>query len=113
MKQSLISAAVISVLGLTAGAADAAGVTHLTIKDVGSNTSNATGSYSSAQDGYSGAFQFISAYIGKGSYAGASTFSGDTGAGAVLGGGAANPTGSFTTGFLFSGAPFVPQVGCR
>lgn len=106
MKKSLISSAVVAALGLTVGVAEAASVTGLVIQDVGSNTANGAGNYSSTQDGVSGAFKF--APINVVSYAGASQFTGDVGTGTMLGNGAANPTGSFTTGFIFSGAPFVP-----
>jgi hypothetical protein len=106
MNKSLVSSAIVAALGLTATAVNAASVTGLTIRDVGSNTANAAGNFSSTLDGRSGAFKF--APINVVSYAGASLFSGDVGTGTLLGGGAANPTGSFTTGFLFSSAPFVP-----
>jgi hypothetical protein len=108
MKKSVLNTAVIAALGLTAGAANAVSVTGLTIRDVGSNTANAAGAYSSTLDGISGAFKF--AVINVVTYTGASQFTGDVGTGTVLGGGAANATGSFSTGFLFSGAPFVPYT---
>jgi len=57
MKRTVISSAVIAALGVSAGVADAAQVTHLTIMDVGSNTADAPGNYSSALDGVSGAFK--------------------------------------------------------
>lgn len=106
MNKSVISSAVVAALGVTAGVANAASVTGLTIRDVGSNTANAAGSYSSTLDGVSGAFRFKP--INLVNYAGASQFTGDVGSGVVLGGGSANSTGSFSTGFIYSSAPFVP-----
>ena len=114
MKKSAISTAIVSVMGLGAslvsGAASATSVTGLTIMDVGSNTANAVGTYSSTLDGISGAFRFNNKYINVSSYAGTSGFTGDAGTGTMLGGGAANATGSFSTGFIFSSAPFVPYT---
>lgn len=43
-------------------------------------------------------------------YQGASFFTGGGTNGALLGGGAANPTGSFTTGFTLSASPFLPYT---
>jgi hypothetical protein len=108
MKQSIMSSAVVAALGVTAGVANAASVTGLTIKDVGSNSANAANSYSSTLDGRAGAFKF--GPINLTNYAGAALFTGDVGTGTLIGGGAPNPTGSFSTGFLFSSAPFVPYT---
>jgi hypothetical protein len=110
MKKSVLSSAIMTALGVVSGGANAAGVTGLTITDVGSNTANAPGAYSSALDGISGGFRFANKYINVSSYAGTTFFTGDAGTGTVLGGGAANATGSFTTGFIFSSAPFVPYT---
>jgi hypothetical protein len=110
MKKSAINTAVMAALGASVGVANAAGVTGLTIKDVGSNTANAAGAYSSATDGVSGAFRFNSNPINVSSYAGTSKWTGDVGTGTMLGSGSGNATGSFSTGFLFSGAPFVPYT---
>ena len=106
MKKTLINSAVAAALGISGGAAHAVAVTGLTIKDVGSNTANAANSYSSTLDGRAGAFRFGG--INLTTYTGANTFTGDVGTGTMLGGGAANPTGSFSTGFIFSSAPFTP-----
>jgi len=110
MKKSAVNSAVVAALGLGAGAANAVGVTGLTIMDVGSNTANSAGNYSSALDGVSGAFRFNQNPINVSSYAGASQWTGDVGTGTMLGEGAANPTNSFSTGFIFSSAPFVPYT---
>lgn len=107
MKKSTIASAVAAVIGIgAASAANAVAVTGLTIRDVGSNTANAAGAYSSVLDGNAGAFRFGG--INLINYTGANIFTGDVGTGTMLGGGAANPTGSFSTGFIFSSAPFVP-----
>jgi len=112
MRKSAISTAIATALGVGMGVANAAPVafTGLTIEDVGSNTANAAASYSSTQDGISGGFRFANKYINVSSYAGTTLFTGDAGTGTVLGGGVANATGSFTTGFIFSSAPFVPYT---
>lgn len=101
--------AVAGAMGLGMAGADAAilNVTGMTIQDVGSNTANAAGAYSSTLDGWSGSFQFKSGYTNVLSYGGGATqWFGDVGSGEMLAG--VNATGSFSTGFLFSGAPFVP-----
>jgi len=108
MKKSAISLAVASAMGLSMTAANAVNVISMTIEDVGSNTANGTGNYTSALDGVSGAFQFKNNYINVGTYNGATPWTGDVGD--LLGSGSANATGSFSTGFLFSGSPFVPYT---
>lgn len=108
MKKSVINSAVMAALGVTAGVANAAAVTTLTLKDVGSNTANGAGNYSAALDGISGSFQFKTNYINVGTYNGADPFFGDVNGGVINLAGGANPTGSFSTGFLFSGSPFIP-----
>lgn len=108
MKKTVISSAVLSVLGVTTTAVGAAPVTGFTIRDVGSNTINSAGNYSSALDGISGAFKFHTSYLNANTYGGASLFTGDVGTGTIQGGGAANPTGSFTTGFMFGASTLVP-----
>ena len=108
MKKTAISTAVAAAMGLVAGGVQAAAVTGLTLKDVGSNSDNGIGFFDPTPDGNIGAFRFNNKYINVNTYGGTSGFSGDVGTGTVLGGGAANATGSFTTGFIFSGAPFVP-----
>ena len=106
MKKSTLTMAVASALGLGMNVAGAAPVafTGLTIEDVGSNTANAANTYSSTLDGNAGAFRFGG--INVVSYAGTNGFVSDVGP--LLGGGVANATGSFSTGFLFAGNPFVP-----
>jgi hypothetical protein len=111
MSRSTIGSVVSTVLGLgaTTGIASAAPVTGLTIRDVGSNTANAAGAYSASLDGYAGVFKFSPTYLNVQTYSGLfGVFTGDVGTGTLLGGGAANPTGSFSTGFALSGVPFVP-----
>jgi hypothetical protein len=106
-KKSMLATAVGVALGVgSIGVASAATIVSLKIEDVGSNTANAAGSYSSALDGRAGAFRFNP--ISLTTYTGASLFTGDVGTGEMLWGGAANPAGSFSTGFAFSGQPFVP-----
>lgn len=108
-KTPMIATAVAAVLGVTAGTAHAAAVTGITIQDVGSSTANGPGNYSATLDGESGGFSFLNP-INPASYSGASPWTGDAGTGTLLGDGAANTTGSFSTGFTFSGSPFVPYT---
>ena len=114
MKKKLISTAVIAALGLgAAGTAGAAAVTQIVVQDVGSTLNGVaggggTGTYSATLDGRSGAFRF--APINPTTLAGVSDWTGDVGTGTILGQGAANATGRFSTGFLFAGSPFVPYT---
>ena len=108
-KYSLSAAALAATCGV-ADVAQASAVTSFTIQDVGSGTG---GVYSSTLDGNSGAFRFFT--IDPTTYYGAYLFSGDVAAapGSALGqidASVANPAGSFSTGFLFAGAQFVPQT---
>jgi hypothetical protein len=105
IKASMVCTAVATALG-SGGTLHAAPVTGLTIMDVGSNTANAPNNYSPTPDGRSGAFRFVP--IDVTTYVSASLFTGDAGTGTLLGEGAPNATGSFSTGFLFSSQPFVP-----
>ena len=112
MKRTVVATAVATAIGVgpsDAGAATVA-ITGLTIADVGSNTANGAGNYSSTRDGISGGFRLNVNYINVSTYDGATFFTGDAGTGTLLGGGAANPTGSFTTGFIVSSAQFVPYT---
>ena len=77
----------------------------ITVEDVGSTVG---GAYDTALDGNSGGFRFNT--IDPETYTGVSAWTGDVGAGEMLWEGAANPTGSFSTGFNFAGAPFVPYT---
>ena len=104
--KTIISCAISAALGFSCGPAASDTITKLKIEDVGSNTANAANSFSATLDGRSGAFRFNN--IDLTTYLGASLFTGDVGLGEVLLQGAANPTGSFSTGFLFTGTPFVP-----
>jgi len=115
MKKSIIASAVVAALGLTAATvAQSATVTGITIMDVGSTTGSGTAGtaspffYSAVTDGRSGGFKFDTLKINPVSYAGATLWTGDVPPGTMLAGGVANPTGSFSTGFLFSSLPFVP-----
>lgn len=87
--KKILAAAVGSVLGVSALAVNAATVTGITIQDTDS-------------DGKAGRFGF-NAFM-------TSNWTGDAGTGTLLGEGNANAAGSFSTGFLFSGAPFVPYT---
>jgi hypothetical protein len=108
--------AIVLALGLAFGvaaSANAAVVTGITIQDVGSTLNGVdggggTGTYSPALDGKSGGFRFN--LLNPTTYFGASLFTGNVGTGTIIAQGAANPVGSFSTGFLFSGAPFVPYT---
>jgi len=106
--KTIISCAILATLGLAGGSATADPIAKIKIEDVGSNTANGAGAYTGALDGISGAFQFKNNYINVSSYNGATPWTGDVGD--MLGGGSANATGSFSTGFLFSGSPFVPYT---
>jgi hypothetical protein len=110
MNKTAISTAIAAALGLgmTAGVAHATAVTGFTIVDVGSNTANGIGNFSATTDGRSGAFKFSSTYINVATYTGASLWTGDVPSGTIFAG--ANATGSFSTGFIFSGAPFTPYM---
>jgi hypothetical protein len=94
-----------SLLKLTVGAAMLCGVSAANALTVSSFTiADVTG------DGISGAFRFAPI---NAAYFGASLFTGDVAAapGTAMGQidtSVANPMGTFSTGFLFSGAPFVP-----
>jgi|GEM_PF-1869502 len=114
MNKKIISTAVISAMGLGVAAlaapvasVQAAAVTGWTIRDVGSN-SKGTGGHLTALDGHEGAFGFTTKYCNVKNYANCgSSFTGNAGTGTIAGGNAANPTGSFSTGFSF-GTPFTP-----
>lgn len=75
--------------------------------DVGSTLNGVNGggvgTYSPTLDGNSGGFRFLD--INPTTYFGVSGWTGDVGP--LLALGAANPTGSFTTGFLLASTPFV------
>jgi hypothetical protein len=88
----------------------AASVISLTIEDVGSGL---PGAYSSALDGFSGAFRFSN--INDANYRGLSLFTGDVASapGPALGEidtSQANGVNTFTSGFLFAGNQFLPET---
>ena len=90
LKRKVLTTAMASVLGLVvAGAAHSAVVTQIVVQDTDG-------------DGRAGRFGFNPLLV--------SDWTGDVGTGAILGQGAANPTGSFSTGFLFAGSPFIPYT---
>ncbi|WP_310448009.1 PEP-CTERM sorting domain-containing protein [Thiobacillus sp.] len=99
MTYTKIAAAV--ALAVMASGAQAAAVTGMTLGD----TMTLAGVLGT--DGYEGTFKFnaLSAQNANG----ASQFKGDVNGG-VIDVTAANAWGSFTTGFLFTGAPFVPDT---
>jgi hypothetical protein len=88
-----------------APSANAATVTGITIQDVGRTVS---GAYSATLDNRAGLFRFGA--LTAPNYQGSSAWTGDVGTGTLLGEGAANPSGSFTSGFLFAGFSFVPYT---
>lgn len=97
LKKSLLKLTVGAAMLCGAAAANALTVTSFTVADVNG-------------DGRSGAFRFAPI---NAAYFGANFFTGDVAAapGTAMGTidtSVANPMGTFTTGFLFSGAPFVP-----
>jgi hypothetical protein len=106
--KTLISYAVTAALSMTSGTSTADTITKLRLEDVGSNSAITAGSFSATLDGRSGAFSFSN--INRVTYAGASLFTGDVPPGDILFQGAANATGTFSTGFLFSNTPFVPYT---
>jgi hypothetical protein len=77
-------------------------VTSITIEDVGSGGIDA---FSATLDTFSGAFRFSE--IDDVTYLGSEAFTSDI---APLDTSAAQPAGSFSTGFLFTGQPFVPKT---
>ena len=90
LKRKVLTTAVASVLGLAvAGAAHSAAVTGIVVQDTDG-------------DGRAGRFGFNALLT--------SDWTGDVGTGTILGEGNANPTGSFSTGFLFAGSPFIPYT---
>ena len=114
MYKKSVPAAIAAVLGVSlTTAASAATVLSIKVMDVGStlngvNGGGAPGTYSSTLDGNASGFRF--APINPTTYTAVSAWAGDVGTGTILANGAANSTGSFSTGFVFSGAPFVPYT---
>ena len=99
-------------LGLVSGlmfgiapSVNATTVTGITVQDVGSTVA---GAYSAVLDNKSGLFRFGALTAPK--YFGSSGWTGDVGNGTIIGQGSANLSGSFTSGFSFAGAPFVPYT---
>ncbi|MGO9445834.1 MAG: PEP-CTERM sorting domain-containing protein [Thiobacillaceae bacterium] len=105
------SALAMALAGLgIAGGAHAAAVTGMDLADVFVAGSASNGSADTlGTDGIVGAFKFsTTGDINLSTYGAASLF-GPTGGGVISTTGASAP-GSFTTGFLFAGAPFVPET---
>lgn len=112
--KTVLGAAIATALG-TGGMAAQAAVTPIVkidIMDVGSSTgSNAAPVFSSVLDSRSAAFAFSTVgNINPLTYKSATLWTGDVGTGEMQWAGAANATGSFSTGFLFAGAPFIPYT---
>lgn len=113
-KTAITSAISLAISSMVCVPALADSITGILIEDVGSVLNGIPGgggpaaAYSSALDGNSAGFRFSD--INPTTYGGVSAWTGDAGTGTMLGGGAANPTGSFSTGFIFSGAPFIPYT---
>jgi hypothetical protein len=104
ISENLLHLAIATALGIMPAVAGANEIVSIKIEDVGSTVG---GAYSPILDGKSGGFRFTT--IDPSTYAGTSLWTGDTGTD-MLWGGNQNPAGSFTTGFLFGGAPFVPYT---
>ena len=104
-RKSVVSCAVVSVLGLNIPNATADIIEKIKIEDVGSTVA---GAFNSALDGNSGGFRF--GPINPETYLGVSTWTGDVGTGDMIWQGQINNTGSFSTGFIFGGSPFVPYT---
>lgn len=106
IQKSLLSLAVASALGIAPGLAGADPIVRFKIEDVGSTVN---GAYDPTLDGNSGGLRF-NADINPETYNGVTHFTGDAGTGEMLWEGVPNPTGSFSTGFLFAGPPFIPYT---
>ena len=108
IKKNLVSVAVTTALVCVSGVASALPVASFAIGYVGSTLNGVNGggagTYSATLDGNSGGFRFGN--INASTYKATTGWTGDVGP--LLALGQANATGSFTTGFLFSSAPFVP-----
>ena len=105
LTKTLLSLAITTAIGIAPVVAEANPVLYIKIEDVGSTVS---GAYSPVLDGKSGGLRF--APINPETYFGTALWTGDTGTGEMLWEGNPNPTGSFSTGFLFGGQPFVPYT---
>ena len=101
MKFTMTKIAAGLALAALASGAQAAAVTSMTLGD----TLTLAGALGS--DGYQGAFKFNA--LASQSTAGASLFNGDVNSG-IINVNAANAPLSFTTGFMFAGAPFQPDT---
>ena len=118
MKKHSIAIAIAAATGLVGvSSANAASITSITLGDVGSTIGGAAGgggTYSSALDGRVGGFRF--APINPTNYLGVTGFTGDTGVDMDWSGAAqcnynlGACTTAFTTGFLFAGSAFEPNL---
>ena len=104
-KKTDLSIGISCALGICAATAAADPILSFRVADVGSTVG---GAFSSVTDGNSGGFRFNA--IDPETYLGVSGWTGDVGTGEILFGGLPNPTGSFSTGFLFAGSPFIPYT---
>lgn len=108
VKKTLVGCVVSCVLGAAPTLTSAAPIVKIVVEDVGSTVVAVDGSnvFSPVQDGNSGGFTFSTldpvTYI--------NTLHWFSDIGPMLWGGATNPTGSFSTGFLLGGFPFVPYT---
>ena len=108
-QKTAIASAISLVIGTMAGVpASADTMTQVQVTDVGSTLNGVngggSGTYSSTLDGNSGGFRFGN--INPETYNNVVGWIGDVGP--LFAEGNPNPTGSFSTGFLFSSTPFVP-----
>ncbi len=100
----LLGVVCVCVVTLVSFSVKAAPVLGLQLKDVGSNTANGPGNYTPLLDGISGAFiNYTSLDIQA--FTDTYNFTGDVGTGTILGGGAENLPGSFTSGTTYGSSP--------
>jgi hypothetical protein len=105
--KTILSCAIATAIGLGPSAASADTILKLKIEDVGSTVDLGSGRvFDPTLDGNDGGFSFNK--IDPETYNRTTLWTGNVGAGELLWDGMANPTGSFSTGFLFSSTPFVP-----
>jgi len=108
-QKTAIASAISLIIGTMAGIpASADTMTQIQVTDVGSTLNGVndggSGTFSTVLDQNSGGFRF--GKINPTTYQSVIGWTGDVGP--MLAQGNANPTGSFSTGFIFSSTPFVP-----
>ena len=99
-KSRLLGAVCACVFSCTSMSSHAATVLGLQLKDVGSNTANGAGNYSTLLDGVSGSFINYTP-LDIQTFDGAAKFTGDVGTGTILGEGADNLVNSFSSGTVY------------